>query len=508
MDWFPVAGKTFVVLGLARSGLAVIDWLKCHGAHVLAYDDSLEKRENVRQLGIEVLDDVLSFKSQRNISAVVQSPGVPFSYPQPHLITAEAIAQEIPIISDISLFRRAHSKNRFIGVTGTNGKSTTSSLIKHILEQCGFEVAVGGNIGIPALSLPELSEEGIYVLELSSYQLDVSTDLDLDAAVWLNISEDHLDRHGTMERYVQAKSNIFLGMTQSKIAVVGVDDLPSLTVYESLKKTELVRAIPISVEPDNPEDTYPKESILRHDYYTATVEFVKNHGQGNIIPVSVERVIHGGIYLQDSTLIDDCATSTVESIMDCRDLPTLLGQHNWQNTAVAYALARSWGCSVEDIVDALKTFPGLPHRQEHVATLQNVSFINDSKATNAEATAKALAVFEEIYWIVGGQPKHVGIGSLAPYFSKIKRAFLIGQAQDQFSKTLEGIVPYQRCSDLEEATREAYKQASAAAPTESPVVLLSPACASFDQFRDFEHRGDTFREVVLSLNSHNIGGRT
>lgn len=460
MDWFPVTSKTFVVLGLARSGLSTINWLRGQGAHVLAFDDSPEKREMAHQMGVSILDDFEIFKSKGRICAVVQSPGVPFSYPHPHPVTTAAIAEGIPIISDIDLFKQAHTKNRLIGVTGTNGKSTTSALVGHILKHCKIQVSLGGNIGIPVLSLPELSEEGCYVLELSSYQLDLVNDLDLDTAIWLNISEDHLDRHGSMEQYILAKRQIFSGKNQRQSIIIGIDDLPSLTTYRDLKKDERVQ----------------------------------------IVPVSINQELSGGVYLRGSVLIDDYSRPKAETILDCRDLPTLLGRHNWQNAAIAYAFARSWGCSVVSIIEALKTFPGLPHRQEHIITIQQVSFINDSKATNAESTAKALDVFDEIYWIAGGQPKQDGIGALAPFFPKIKQAFLIGQAQDLFAKTLEGTVPYTLCQDLEEATGRAFKEAKAN-NSEKSIVLLSPACASFDQFRDFEHRGDMFRAAAFSLNS-------
>lgn len=456
-NWYPVSGKTFVVLGLGRSGLSALTWLLRQGAHVLAFDDSPEKREKALQLGAGVLfpEQFSTLKQDfPGIYALVQSPGIPFSHPKPHPLTAAALVQGIPVISDINLFKQSHPKNRLIGVTGTNGKSTTSALIGHILEQCEFEVVVGGNIGIPVLSLPQLSDQGIYVLELSSYQLELSNDLDLDAVVWLNLSEDHLDRHGTMEQYIQAKRRIFSGIGP-KIAVVGVDDPDSLAVFENLKQTRA-------------------------------------------IPVSIDRVVEEGIYVSDSSLIDECNGPAAQFIVDCRDLTTLLGRHNWQNVAMAYAFSRAWGCSVEGIVNALKTFPGLLHRQELIATIDQVRFINDSKATNADAVSKALATFDDIYWIAGGQPKQDGIGSLAPFFPKIKHAFLIGQAQDMFSQTLKGSVPYQYCVDLEEATREAFKMAKEAGALCS-TVLLSPACASYDQFRDFEHRGDVFRDTVLSL---------
>jgi len=315
-------------------------------------------------------------------------------------------------------------------------------------------VAVGGNIGTPVLTLAALGADGIYVLEMSSYQLDLTETLAFDVAVLLNITPDHLDRHGGMEGYVAAKERIFAGQTARQAAVIGLDDDICKSIAEKLR--------------------------------------VSGH---RIVPISAEHAAPGGVYVVGARLIDDVDHQQTAAL-DLDALPRLPGRHNWQNAAAAFAAARCLGVAADVAARGITSFPGLAHRQELIATIDGVRYVNDSKATNADATAKALVCYDDILWIAGGVAKEGGIAGLAPYFPRIRHAFLIGEAAPAFAATLSGKVPLTRSGDLATAVR----QARAAAKPGS-TVLLSPACASFDQFTDFEARGEAFRRLVEGLKS-------
>jgi len=431
--------ESFLILGMARSGQAAAKWLKEKGSTVFSFDDNALR--NQANNCIKTLDEI----PWNSLTAVIQSPGIPFSFPAPHPVTEKAQSKGIPVLSDINLLRTKEKDATYIGITGTNGKSTTTALIGHILEKNNLKNAVGGNIGIPALSLPSLGQDGVYVLELSSFQLELSAPLDLDISVWVNISEDHLDRHGTMESYVASKENVFKGC---KKAVISVDDPFSEKVYQKIKDEQPTLSVSVKRKAD----------------------------------VWVEK----GILFQGS-----------KKIADLNPIVTLRGGHNHQNAAIAFAATRHYGLSSEEIVSALESFPGLAHRLEIVGQEGSVLFVNDSKATNADAAAKALDSYRNyaIYWIAGGRPKSQGIRPLKPYFSSIEHAFLIGEAQEDFSQTLGIDVPHSLCDTLEKALKEATQMAMTD-NKESAVILLSPACASLDQFRDYEERGDTFRNLV------------
>jgi UDP-N-acetylmuramoylalanine--D-glutamate ligase len=450
-SWFPVEGKTFIVLGLARSGLATLKWLLARGASVIAVDDDLTRVAEARNLGAQSLGNLVENPGVLlwdRVAAVVQSPGVPLWLPAPHPLTLQARQRGVPIIGDGDLFRLTHPEARFAGITGTNGKSTTTALTGHILKACGLDCQVGGNIGTPMLDLPSAD---IYVLELSSYQLDLFGPLDLHVAAWLNIAPDHLDRHGSVEGYVAAKKRLFNENDQKQTIIIGVDDPFSEAVWREISAHQ------------------------------------------SAIPVSVKRYLDAGIYSQEGWLMDGS-----ERVLDRVLLPTLKGTHNFQNAAVAYGICRALGVAKTDIARAMTTFPGLSHRQEWVRTVNGIDFINDSKGTNADATARALATYDQIYWIAGGKAKRGGIDSLSSYFPKIAHTFLIGEAQDQFAATLEGRAPYTKSGTIEQAVADSYRRALADAFA-NPVVLLSPACASFDQFQDFEHRGKVFCQLVQAL---------
>jgi len=443
-SWFPVEGKTYVVLGLARSGFATVKWLSARGASVIAVDDNPHKVAEAQKLGAQTFQVI----PWGQVSALIQSPGIPLWFPVPHPITREARENDVPIIGDGDLLRVAYPKSRFMGITGTNGKSTTTALVGHILKACGVDCQVGGNIGIPMLDLPSAQT---YVLELSSYQLDLSDGLDLDVVAWLNMSPDHLDRHESLENYIAAKKRIFKTHERTQTAIISVDDEFSEAVWREVSATQ------------------------------------------SAIPVSVNRVLDEGIYLQGNWLMDGS-----DRVLDVTLLPALRGVHNFQNVAVAYGVCRALSLDKEEIARAIQAFPGLAHRQECVGIREGIQFINDSKGTNADATAKALATFDQIYWIAGGKAKSDGIESLSSYFPKIVHTFLIGEAQERFAATLEGKVPYTKSGTLEKAVIESYQLALANGLPNS-VILLSPACASFDQFQDFEQRGRVFCQLVQSL---------
>lgn len=443
--WYPVTGKTYVVLGLARSGLSAVKWLKARGARVLVADDDSNKVTEAVASGGEALTTSIPWET---VSAVVQSPGIPLWKPTPHPITSEARIHNVAIIGDGDLFRLAHPNATFVGITGTNGKSTTTALIGHVLKECGVDCQIGGNIGTPMLDLPEAHT---YVIELSSYQLDLSDSLNLHVAAWLNISPDHLDRHGSLENYVEAKKKLFKTSDDTQTAIIGVDDVFSESVWREIS------------------------------------------GQKSVTPVSINKSLEGGIYVEDGWLVD-----RGQQVLDLSSLPTLKGRHNFQNVAIAYGVCCALGLGKLEISQAFKTFPGLAHRQEFVRSIKGIAFINDSKGTNADATAKALATFDRIYWIAGGKAKEEGIDSLLPYFPKIVHTFLIGDAQERFANTLENQVPFTKSGTLEQAVADSYRLALSDSFANS-VILLSPACASFDQFQDFEHRGKVFCQLVQSL---------
>lgn len=455
IDVFAFAGMPVAVMGLGRSGLVAARALAKSGAEVWAWDDSEDRRARARTEGVSLVD--LNACNWRELTTLVLSPGIPHTHPAPHPVAAQARAHGVELICDIELLGRSQRDAGYIGVTGTNGKSTTTALLGHILTRAGRSVEVGGNIGAPALGLKPLGTGDYYVLELSSYQLELSFSITYDIAVLVNISPDHLDRHGGMDGYIAAKRNIFRRQTRPRTAVVGVDDAESRKLRDAL---------------------------------------VAADGQ-NVIAVSSGRRLQRGVYALDGVLYDAIHGDAVK-VIDLRPVTTLPGAHNWQNAAAAYAAARAVGLSSNNIAGGIATYPGLPHRQERVAEIDDIVFVNDSKATNADAAAKALACYDVIYWIAGGRAKHGGIASLSEYFPRVRRAYLIGEATEEFARTLEGKAGYVRCGDLATAIAKAHADAQSDAER-GAVVLLSPACASFDQFADYEARGDMFRRLVRSI---------
>lgn len=449
------AGKTVALFGLGGSGLATAVALQAGGAGVVACDDNPAKMAEAAAQGIGTGD--LRSADWSRFAALILSPGVPLTHPEPHWTARLAHEAGIEVIGDIELFCRERAKIApaapFVAITGTNGKSTTTALVSHILRTAGLDVQMGGNIGTAILSLDPPAKDRFYVIEMSSFQIDLTPALAPTIGVLLNISPDHLDRHGTMENYAAIKERLLL---RSDLAVVGVDDPMSRAVAAR-----------------------------------------RASGGRPLQRVSTEPLGYPGVFADGTTLVRVTAEETA-GVASLSGIPSLRGAHNAQNAAAAVAIASALGVSFEKIRRALFTFPGLPHRMEEVGRRRAAVFINDSKATNADSTEKALASFERIFWILGGKPKEGGIASLAAYFPKIEKAYLIGEATDDFARTLDGKAPYARCGTLDRAVEHAAEDAARSSASE-PVVLLSPACASYDQYPNYEVRGDHFRNLVRAL---------
>ncbi len=447
------AGLPVAVLGLGKSGLAAARALHAAGAEVWAWDDSEDARAKARAAEVPLVD--LNQVNWMEVTSLILSPGIPHSFPEPHPVVAAAKRHNVEIIGDIELLARAQRDARYVGITGTNGKSTTTALIGHILQLAGRAVEVGGNLGTPALTLDALYTDGIYVLEMSSYQLELTFSITFDVAVLLNISPDHLDRHGGLEGYIDAKRQIFHRQTKPRSAIVGVDDEICAKIYGELKTAD----------------------------------------EQEVIGISGARQVPGGVYVQNGVLIDDTQGARAP-VMDLNEVASLPGSHNWQNAAAAFAACKAIGVEPPVIAACLRSFPGLAHRQQIVAVIDGVPYVNDSKATNADAAAKALACYDRILWIAGGRAKEGGLAGLEPYYGRIAHAFLIGEAAADFAAVLRDHVPVSLSGTIAQAVPAA---AEAASRLPGSVVLLSPACASFDQFANFEQRGEAFAKAVEAL---------
>ena len=425
------AGRRYAVLGLARSGLASVEALVASGAGVTAWDDREDARDEAMALNADIGDplavDLIGF------AGVVVSPGVPLNR---HPIAAHARDAHVPVIGDVELFAEARADlppHKVVGITGTNGKSTVTALIHHMLESAGVPSLMGGNIGLPILSRDPLPEGGVYVLELSSYQLDLSYSLACDIAVLTNITPDHLDRYDGFEGYAASKARLFSLQHRDQVAIVATDDDPSKMIA----------------------------SRVNHRLHRVSAK--------DIDPVDQMR------------------------------WPALQGPHNAQNAVCAIAVCRVLGLDDEQIERGLATYNALPHRMELVGEVAGARWFNDSKATNAASAAPALAAFppapdQRLHWIAGGQAKGDGLAACRPWFGHVKRAYLIGEAMEPFAAEIGDACPVDRAGDLATAVAHA---AAAAAPGD--IILLSPACASFDQFKDYEQRGDVFRGLVRAL---------
>jgi UDP-N-acetylmuramoylalanine--D-glutamate ligase len=426
---FPQVFKNhrYAVLGLGKAGLPAAVALREMGADVFAWDDSAESRAAAQGIALQRPSEIAG-----RLDALVLSPGIAHKLPHPHDQAAWAQAHNLPILTDAELLfravRAAGRRAKFAGITGTNGKSTTTALLAHILTAANIPNAAGANLGPAALSLPLLPDDGVYVLEMSSYMLERIATLRFDVATMLNLSPDHLDRHGDMAGYAAAKREIFARQDAGATAVIGTEDAASSAMADWL-------------------DAQP----------------------ANVIRIAGEGFsTHGA-----------------------KALP---GAHNAQNAAAASAMAAALGVARETIAAGIQTFPGLPHRQAEVANIQGVHFINDSKATNAGATARAMACYDSFVWIAGGTAKAGGIESLAEYFPRIKKAFLIGRDGADFAATLRA---HHVANDVVDTLERAVPAAFAGAKgSGANIVLFSPAAASFDQFKNFEHRGEAFTNLA------------
>ena len=452
------AGKKVALFGLGASGLASASALVAGGADVVAFDDSDQTIDKARAAGIPVAD--LRHIDWSKIAALVLAPGVPLTHPAPHWTVGLARNAAVEVIGDIELFcrerRRTAPDAPFIAITGTNGKSTTSALVAHLLTAANYDAQLGGNIGTAILSLQPPAPGRVHVIECSSFQIDLSPSLDPSIGILLNVAEDHLDRHGTLANYAAIKERLVAGVQNGGTAIVGVDD----------------------------------------NWCQAVADRIGRAGKA-IERVSVRRPLSDGFYVEGDQVMR-AAGGTAHAVVHIGGIGSLRGSHNAQNAACAAAAGLALGLSSEAIQSALVSFPGLAHRMEQVGHKDKVLFVNDSKATNADAAARALASFPDIFWIAGGKAKTGGITSLAGYFPRIRKAYLVGEAAGEFAGTLQGKVPFVVAGTLERAVELASRDAEASGATE-PVVLLSPACASYDQYRNFELRGAAFRDAVLAL---------
>ncbi len=448
-------GQNVAVFGLGGSGLSTLRALAEGGAAVAAWDDNSEARDRTAAAGFDLVD--LAKADWRGFKVLVLSPGVPLTHPAPHWTVRLAEQAGVPIVGDIELFTREHNARApdspFVAVTGTNGKSTTAALIAHILKDAGRDVALGGNIGVPVLELPPPANDRAHVIECSSYQIDLAPSLAPSLGALINITPDHLDRHGDLARYAAIKERL---VAQSDVALIGVDDQPSREICARLK----ARA-----------------------------------GKPRVIAVSGEASPLADVIVSERRVLSRAEAALPVDLAGAR---ALRGAHNGQNAAFAYAAARAMGVERDQIARAFLSFPGLAHRMEEIGRLGRVLFVNDSKATNPDAAEKALLSFRDIYWILGGKPKEGGVEPLRRLFPRVAKAYLIGAASEEFARTLSGAVRTERCGTLSAATEAAAKDASGSG-AEEPVVLLSPACSSFDQFKNFEARGDAFRAAVAGL---------
>ena len=452
------AGKKVAVFGLGASGLVSASALLAGGADVIAFDDAVASVAKANAGGIPTAD--LREIDWSKITALVLAPGVPLTHPSPHWVVQLARRANVELIGDVELFcrerRRLAPDAPFAAITGTNGKSTTTALIAHLTACVGMDTQLGGNIGTAILSLmpPQLGR--VHVIECSSYQIDLAPSLDPSVGILINLSEDHLDRHGSMQNYAAVKERLVGGVPGTGTAIVGVDD----------------------------------------EWCEKIAARLAQAGK-RVVQISIHRKLNDGVYVESRRILR-AQNGQSSFIAELGGIGSLRGLHNAQNAACATAAALALGLNPAAIQAGLRSFPGLPHRVEEVGRRGAVLFVNDSKATNADSAAQALACFHDIFWIAGGQPKTGGIESLRSFFPRIRKAYLIGEAADQFAATLADIVPHEIVGTLDKALAAAGRDAAVSSAQE-PVVLLSPACASFDQYRNFEVRGDAFRALVQAL---------
>jgi UDP-N-acetylmuramoylalanine--D-glutamate ligase len=471
--------KKFLVYGIGISGNATIKSLLERGFEVIVSDDSRALLDNLKQTllpesNLKIINNIQEINWQ-NIECLILAAGIPLKYPLPNPIVVLAQRYNCKIVCDVEMLYLFNQLAKFIGITGTNGKSTTTALTHHIFQLANKKSFMGGNIGIGALALPDLSQNESYILEISSYQLDLIKKTRFNIASLINITPDHLDRHKNMAGYIESKKKIFVNQQVGDFAIINIDNTASKTVFEELK----------------------------------------NNSLATLIPISTKKIVQNGVSIIGNIIYNNIDNK--KSIIDLGERLFLKGEHNAQNIAFAFANCFLSNITEEKIVMAIKTFEGLKHRMQLVKKIDNINLVNDSKATNADSSENALKSFDNIYWILGGRSKDGGIESLQKYFSKIKFAFLIGEATEQFAKTLEGKVSFLRCKNLETAFKKAFEKASCKTLDNSTIeskvkirklksegdkektILFSPSCASFDQWKNFEERGNFFIKLAVKL---------
>ena len=455
----PILTGETAVFGLGRSGMAAVTALLAAGNRVVAWDDNEAPRLEAEKAGADIRNLVDEFTINGEApTRLIVSPGVPLTHPEPHPVVQAAHGAGCAVLGDLDLFTMAleaagmREKALIVGITGTNGKSTTTALVAHMLATSGMNVEIGGNIGVPVLHLPmpetmpEADGHIVYVLELSSYQLDLNRQLACDIGVLLNITPDHLDRHGDMTGYIAAKELLFANGKCGQLQVIGADDAPCRAIAD------------------------------RQAAGAPTLRIAATHTDADIF------------------YADGCLWEGKSKVLDMSACAALPGAHNGQNAASAFAIGRKLGLDSHAMTAGFASFGGMAHRLQSVRRHKGLNFVNDSKATNAEATRHALAAFENIYWIAGGVAKAGGLNGLAPLYGHVRAAYLIGEAADSFAEELTPLMPTHMADTMDKAVRLAADHASSEA--HEAVILLSPACASFDQFSDFEARGAAFCAAV------------
>ena len=458
-------GKPVAVFGLGLSGLAVVEACANSGIPCHVWDNNPAKLEEAEKSG-----GIITNLTETDLSGfcfLVLAPGVPLYHPEPHSVVRKAREAGIEIIGDIEVFYRALQAHggydfKIVAITGTNGKSTTTALIGHILKENGIDCVIGGNIGVPVMKMSPPVKGGVVVLEVSSFQLDLCHEFRPHISVLCNMSSDHLDRHGTQEAYVEAKKRIF--QNGSEHAVISVDDKYSLTICKELDEQDLIT--------------------------------------NSILKISLDNTVTEGVFVKDGILFDAVLEDKEVEVGKIINFTSLPGEHNYQNISLSYAVCRILNLESKQICDAISTFEGLPHRINKIAVINGISYVDDSKATSVEAAKRALVSFKKIYWIVGGRPKSDGLTGAEDFQDRVKHAFLIGEASEDFAKWFEKRgMPFSMCGTLDKALREAHDMAQSerGEPGGAGTVLLSPACASYDQYTSFEHRGEHFIELVQDL---------